>query len=130
MSQELLKDWQATSEEAIEQTKEEARGAMDNYFDFLHKTISSCPTGGTQLGEKLKSYFEKNIAVARDYIRKLSQAKMRKLSQAKDFTEVVRIQTDFMQFQFNAFGEQAKGLGEAYSKTAADAVIKPFKKVA
>jgi hypothetical protein len=48
----------------------------------------------------------------------------------KDFTEVVRIQTEFMQSQFNAFGEQAKGLGEAYTKTAADTVNKPFKKVA
>ncbi len=122
-SQEFLKDWQAKSEEAIEQTKEKSRGAMDNYFDFLHKTISSCPTGGTQLGEKLKDYSERNIAAARDY--------MRKLSQAKDFTDVMRIQTDFMQSQFNTFGEQAKGLGEAYSKTAADAVNKPFfKKVA
>ena len=74
MSQELLKNWQATSGEAIEQTKEEARGAMDNYFDFLHKTISSCPTGGTQLGEKLKSYSEKNIAVARDYMHKLESS--------------------------------------------------------
>ena len=44
-SQEVLKDWQATSGEAIEQTKEEARGAMDNYFDFLHKAIASIPTG-------------------------------------------------------------------------------------
>jgi hypothetical protein len=55
---------------------------------------------------------------------------MRKLSQAKDFAEVARIQTDFMQSQFSAFGEQAKGLGEAYTKAAADAVNKPFKKVA
>ena len=108
MAQEPLKDLQAT--------------AMDSYFDFLHKTISSCPTGGTQLGEKLKDYSEKNIAAARDY--------MRKLSQAKDFAEVARIQTDFMQSQFSVFGEQAKGLGEAYSKAAADAVNKPFKKVA
>ena len=108
MAQEPLKDLQAT--------------AMDSYFDFLHKTISSCPTGGTQFGEKLKDYSEKNIAAARDY--------MRKLSQAKDFAEVARIQTDFMQSQFSAFGEQAKGLGEAYTKAAADAVNKPFKKVA
>ena len=121
-SQEVLKDWQATSGEAIEQTKEEARGAMDNYFDFLHKAIASIPTGGTQLGEKLKSYSEENIAVARDY--------MRKLSQAKDFTEVAQIQLDFAHAQFNAFSGQAKGLSEAYTKTAADAVNKPFKKVA
>ena len=108
MAQEPLKDLQAT--------------AMDSYFDFLHKTISSCPTGGTQLGEKLKDYSEKNIAAARDC--------MRKLSQAKDFAEVARIQTDFMRSQFSAFGEQAKDLGEAYTKAAADAVNKPFKKVA
>ena len=95
---------------------------MDSYFDFLHKTISSCPTGGTQFGEKLKDYSEKNIAAVRDY--------MRKLSQAQDFAEVARIQTDFMQSQFSAFGEQAKGLGEACAKAAADAVNKPFKKVA
>jgi len=108
MAQEPLKDLQAT--------------AMDSYFDFLHKTISSCPTGGMQFGEKLKDYSERNIAAARDY--------MRKLSQAKDFAEVARIQTDFMRSQFSAFGEQAKGLGEAYAKAAADAVNKPFKKVA
>jgi hypothetical protein len=52
------------------------------------------------------------------------------LSQAKDFAEVARIQTDFMRSQFSAFGEQAKGLGEACAKAAADAVNKPFKKVA
>jgi hypothetical protein len=121
-SQELLKDWQATSEGAVEQTKKQGREAMDNYFDFLHKAIGSIPTGGTQLGEKLKSYSEENIAVARDY--------MRKLSQAKDFTEVVQIQLDFARAQFNAFSGQAKGLSEAYTKTAADAVSKPFKKVA
>ena len=93
---------------------------MDNYFDFLHKAIASIPTGGTQLGEKLKSYSEENIAVARDY--------MRKLSQAKDFTEVAQIQLDFAHAQFNAFSGQAKGLSEAYTKTTADAVSKPFKK--
>jgi hypothetical protein len=121
--QELLKDWQATSERAIEQTKAEARGAMDSYFDLLQRTISSCPTGGTQLGEMVKDYSERNIAATREHLRKLSQA--------KDFTEVVRIQTDFMQSQFNAFGEQAKGLSEACSKTAAEVVTKPFfKKVA
>ena len=95
---------------------------MDSYFDLLDRTISSCPTGGTQLGEMLKDYSERNIAATREHLRKLSQA--------RDFTEVVRIQTDFMQSQFSAFGEQAKGLGEAYTKAAADAVNKPFKKVA
>jgi hypothetical protein len=111
-------DLQATAEEAIEQTKEEACLAMDNYFDFLQKTISSCPTGGTQLGEKIKDYSERNIAVTREYLRNLSKA--------RNFTDVARIQTAFMQSQFNAFGEQAKGLSAACSGTATDLVNKPF----
>ena len=38
--------------------------------------------------------------------------------------------SEFAHAQFNAFSGQAKGLSEAYTKTAADAVSKPFKKVA
>jgi hypothetical protein len=91
---------------------------MDNYFDFLQKAVSSCPTGGTQLGEKIKDYSERNIAVAHEYLRNLSKA--------KNFTDVVRIQTAFVQLQFNEFSEQAKGLSVACSKTAADLVNKPF----
>ena len=82
--------------------------------------MSSFPLGGTEFGEKLKSYAEKNIAATNDYINKLSQA--------KDLQDVVRIQTEFMQMQFNAFGEQTKSLGEAFTKAATDAVKTPFQK--
>jgi len=40
---------------------EQARGAVDVYFDYLKKAISSTPSGGTELGEMLKSYAEKNV---------------------------------------------------------------------
>jgi hypothetical protein len=33
-----------------------------------------------------------------------------------------------MQVQLNAFGEQAKSLGEAFTKAATDAVKTPFQK--
>ena len=95
---------------------------MDSYFDFLQKAIASIPTGGTPFGEKLKVYSEKNIATARDY--------MHKLSQAKDFREGLRIQVDFAQAQFNAFSRQAADLSEASSKAAADVLDTRFKKVA
>ena len=113
---------QARVEETIQRSKEEARRVIDSYFDLLHKAIASIPTGGTQFGEKLKSYSERNIATARDY--------MHKLSQAKDFREVFRIQVDFAQAQFNAFSGQARDLSEAYTKTAPDVLNTPFKKVA
>jgi len=115
-------DMQVTAEEVIERSKEQARGVMDSYFDFLHKAIASIPTGATPLGDKLKSYSEENIATARDY--------MHKLSQAKDFGEVLRIQVDFAQAQFNAFSGQAWDLSEASSKAASEALDTRFKKVA
>jgi hypothetical protein len=50
-----------------------------------------------------------------------------KLSQAKDLQDVVRIQTEFMQMQLNAFGEQAKSLGEEFTKIATGVMKTPFK---
>ena len=35
------------------------------------------------------------------------------LSQAKDFQDIIRIQTEFMQMQFSVFAEQTKSLTEA-----------------
>jgi hypothetical protein len=46
---------------------------------------------------------------------------MHKLSRAKDFQEVFRIQTEFMQRQMNSFAEQARSLGEAYNKAVTEA---------
>lgn len=98
----------------VQQTMEQARGAVDTYFDFLKKTISSSPSGGTEFGEKLKSYTEKNIATTHEFITQLTKA--------KDFQDMVRIQSEFMQTLLNAVGEQTKGLGEAYAKAAAGTV--------
>ena len=113
-----LEDWNANAQRALEQTMEHTRGVLGQYFKFLEQTLSSYPSSGTEFGEKLKSYAEKNIATAREYANKLSQA--------KDLQDVVRIQTEFMQMQFNAFGEQTKSLGEAFTKAATDAIKKPF----
>ena len=43
-----------------EQTMEQARTAIDTYFDYLKKAVSSAPSGGTELGEKLKNFPEAN----------------------------------------------------------------------
>jgi hypothetical protein len=113
-----LSNIEAKPGEPIPQSKE-GRALMDSYFDLMGKAIASIPTGGTQLGEKLKGYLEANIATARDY--------MRKLGRAKDFNEVVRTQIGFAQTQFNAFTRQASDLSETYAKTATDALHRPFK---
>jgi hypothetical protein len=101
-----------------ELTKEQARNAVDTYFDYLKRTVSAAPSGGTEYGEKLKSCAEANLAKTHEFVKRLSQA--------QDFGEMVSIQTEFMQSLVNAFGEQTKTLAEAYTKTATDVAKKPF----
>ena len=81
-----MEDLNAQAKQAVEETKEQALGAADTYFDFLNKTVASFPSGGTDFGEKLKSYAEKNIAATHEFIKQLSRA--------KDFQDALRIQTE------------------------------------
>ena len=91
---------------------------MDNYFNFLQQNMSATPWGRTDFGEKLKSFTEQNIAAAHHHIQKLSQA--------RDFQDFIKIQTEYMQTQWSLFADQATQLGEAYMKTAAGAFKPPF----
>jgi hypothetical protein len=101
------------TEEAAKQTHQ----AVDTYFDFLKRAISSYPSGGTKLGEKLKSHAEQNVTALHEYVKKLSEA--------KTVQDAIRIQTEFVQTQFSAFGEQAKDLAETYSKAVEGVTIVP-----
>jgi len=109
-------DWNISLEQVEEQMREEVRKAADKYFDqylgLFRKTISSYPLVGGEFGEKAKDYAEKNVALARDYVHKLSRA--------KDIREVVPIQTEFMQSQIETLSKEFKSLGETYSKAASD----------
>jgi hypothetical protein len=92
------------------QTMARAYSAMDYYFDHLKKTVASAPSGGTEFGEKVKACAEHNITATQEFVRELSYA--------KDIQDMLRIQTEFMRSQLEAFGEQAKDLSEAYIKAA------------
>jgi phasin family protein len=102
-----------TAEKTVDQNMEKARGAMDNYFSFLQNIW-----GRNDPTEKMKTYTEQNISASTEYIHKLSQA--------KSFSEVFQIQTEFMQTQMNRFVEQARSLGETYNKASTDAT-KPLR---
>ena len=92
--------------------------ALDNYFNFMQKAFSFYPVGGTELAEKMNSYTAQNISAARDFVHKLSQA--------KDFQDIIRIQTEFMQTQFSVLAEQTKSLTEVFTR-AATSTVKPPK---
>ncbi len=104
------------AEQVVEKTIDQTRGTLDDYFNFMQKAFSSYPVGGTELAEKMNSYTGQNISAARDFVHKLSQA--------KDFQDIIRIQTEFMQTQFSVVAEQAKSLTEAFTK-AATSTVKP-----
>jgi hypothetical protein len=100
------------AEQVVEKTINQTRGALDNYFSFMQKVFPFYPVGGTELAEKMSGYTAQNISAARDFVHSLSQA--------KDFQDIIRIQTEFMQTQFSLFAEQTKSLTEAFHKGSND----------
>ena len=66
--------------------------------------------GRNGVREKVKACAEQNISATQEFVRELSYA--------KDIQDMLRIQMEFMRSQMEAFGEQAKDLGEAYIKAA------------
>ena len=89
----------AQVERAVEKTIDQTRGAWDNYFNLMQKAFSSYP-GGTELAEKMNRYTAQNISAAQEFVQKLSQA--------KDFQDIIRIQTEFMQTKFSICAEQTR----------------------
>jgi hypothetical protein len=98
------------------QTGEQMTKQTQDYFGWLQKTMSTFPWSNTNLNRILLSNATQNVTATFAFVQKLSQA--------KNFQEVVRIQTEFMEVQMNSFNEQAKILGEIYANAAKDA-LKP-----
>jgi hypothetical protein len=65
----------------------------------------------------VKACAEQNIAATQQYVRDLSYA--------KEIQDMFRIQMELMRSLLEAFGEQAKDLGEAYIKRASVKRISP-----
>jgi len=103
----------ATAEQIAKQTQE----VTENYFGWLQKTVSALPWSNTNLNRILLSHATQNVTATFAFVQKLSQA--------KNFQDVVKIQTEFMETQMNSFNEQAKILGEIYTKAAAETMKAP-----
>jgi hypothetical protein len=107
----------AQVERIVDKTVAQTRGAADDYFNLMQKGFLFYPMGGTELAQKMQSYTEQNLSAAGDFVRKLTEA--------KDFQDIIRIQTEFVQDQFSVCAEQTKGLCEAFTKAATSAVKLP-----
>jgi hypothetical protein len=108
----------ATAAQTAEQMTKQTQGAMENYFGWLQKNMSTFPWSNTNLNRVLLSNAAQNVTAIFAFVQNLSQA--------KNFQEIVRIQTEFMETQMNSFNEQTKILGETYTNAAKDATKTPF----
>jgi hypothetical protein len=115
---EPLEAFTATAAQTAEQMTKQTQGAMENYFGWLQKSMSTFPWSNTNLNRILLSNATQNVTAAFAFVQKLSQA--------KNFEEVVKIQTEFMETQMNSFNKQAKVLSEIYTKAAEDAMKTPL----
>ena len=106
-----IKDMSAMMSQGVEQ----ARVAMENYLKFFKNSMSVSPLAGTELNKKLTDYAQQNVDTAFGFAQKLTQA--------KDFQDMVRIQTEFFQTQLKSLTDQAKDLSETATKAASG----PFK---
>ena len=89
---------------------EQTRKAMESYADLFQKTMKASPLFDTDLNKRTNTYIQKNISAANEFIKKLSEA--------KDVQSLWRIESDFMQTQWNNYIEQMKDLGETVTKGA------------
>ncbi len=103
-----------TGMENIVQIEERAKHAMETYFRGLQNSMSMLRWSNTNLNSILLSNATKHFAATLTFVQRLSQA--------KSFEQVVKIQTEFMETQMNSFNEQAKILGEIYANAAKDAM--------
>lgn len=96
---------------------EQTRKAMESYADLFQKTMKASPLFDTDLNKRTNTYIQNNISAANEFIKKLSEA--------KDVQSLWRIESDFMQTQWNNYIEQMKDLGETVTK-GATGVLKDF----
>jgi hypothetical protein len=103
----------AQMQRGSDQMRQQFRGAIDSYFGFLRQSAASMPGGGSELTDKMKTFAEKNIAATHQFLTEVSQA--------KDFGELMSLQSEFMQAQFKEFSGHLQGLGEGFAKAAGSA---------
>jgi hypothetical protein len=85
---------------------------MANYLSWLQNAMQASPWGNTDLNKKLMSYATENVSAASEFTQQLSQA--------KSVEDAIKIQTEFVKTQMDAFGQRAKEVGVYQSGDGCD----------
>jgi hypothetical protein len=77
--------------QSLEEFKDQTQSAIEQYFSLLQNTMSALPWNNTNLNRILLSHATQNVTATFAFVQKLSEA--------KNFQDVVKIQTEFMNTQ-------------------------------
>jgi phasin len=100
-----------------EQSVEQARLAFDKFICAAHDAVNTfegraktAQAGARDVSEKAMAYAEENVNNAFAFAQKLVRA--------KDISDIMQLQADFVASQMHTLSEQAKELGETATKHA------------
>lgn len=104
--------------EFADKSVEQARKAFDGFVGAAQRTVSAMDESGGSVQSSAQDVSRKAIAFAETNVA-ASFAYAQRLVQARDMSEVMEIQTRFLQEQMKAMEEQARELGEALALKSA-----------
>ena len=103
-----------------EQSVAQARKAVDGFIQAANKALGqmqgrtqAAHSGATEIAHKSMAYAEQNVAATFDFAQKLMHA--------KDATEVMGLQSEFLGHQMQALSAQVQELGQSAAKIVMEA---------
>jgi phasin len=94
-------------------TIDQAEKAFGMFFDAAAKSMTSVPGPGTEISKQALAFTEQNMKAAFEHARKLVQA--------TDLQEAMRIQSEFLRSQFTNAGEHMRNITGNVMSAANDA---------
>jgi phasin len=99
---------------------DQARQAFEKFMTNAHSTAATIETRGETVRASAKdvsakaiSYAEQNVAASLEHAQKLLQA--------KDLSDVMRLQSEYVQTQMKSLADQASEMGQIVSRAAMEA---------
>jgi len=104
----------------VEQSGTQAKHAFDGFMQAANQAMGqlegqaqAARGGANEIAHKSMAYAEQNMAATFEFAEKLMQA--------KDATEVMRLQSDYLGRQMQALSTQVQELGQSAAKMVVDA---------
>jgi phasin len=113
----------ALAERSVEQAKvafQQLMQAAEEAVSTLDERSETSQVDALDIAKKAMTFAERNVLSAFELAQKITQT--------KDIQQLVRMQTEFLQSQMQALGEQVKDLGETISKAAMNSKKTPTKR--